>query len=1613
MNSTTQIKPRHKKNYIVAIGASAGGLEAIHEFFDHMPASSTFSFVIVQHLSSDHKSLLVDLVSKHTHMKVFEAAHDMRVQPDCVYIIPNDKLITIAHGKLKLGEKSNVKAPNVAIDHFLFSLAHDKGEEAIAIILSGTGTDGTKGVEEIKEFGGMVIVQDPHTAKFDGMPNSAIASGNADFVLSPSDISKQLFDYVNEEPVKVLEAGKLDSKLLDEVFKAVYNNSGNEFNLYKTPTIIRRIGRRMAEKGIHSLQEYVDFLRSDKVEAGILAQDFLIGVTRFFRDEKAYLALSASIDELLLRKSDGESLKIWVCACSTGQEAYSVAILATECVQRSGKGIDIKVFATDIDEKSIRIAGKNQYPKHLTEEIPEGLFSKYFLSDSNFIRVIPEIRKLVVFAKHDVIKSPPFIKNDIVTCRNMLIYVNNVLQEKILSVFHFSLVHGGVLFLGSSETTSALKDGFTELSGKYRIYQRTGVINYAKHNTYQIGARNSLGDIPPSKKNDFVLTPIEKSIHQLLTKELGYAAVYIDKSYFVQDTSGDYRNFLTLPSDKPGLNILTMLSKEVSIVLNTGLRKAWAEDTVVHLKKIKQSIRETDTLINISIQPPDIDNSMPYTLLLFSMDNTAVLHEKNNPVIGEISLVSQHDHIYELEAELRETRGRLQQVIEEMETSNEELQSTNEEMLSANEELQSSNEELQSLNEELHTLNTEHQLKIKELTDLNDDLDNYFKSTDIAQIFVDEEMFIRKFNPAAIRMVNLIPADIGRSIEQISDNIKAGHLVSDIKSVIQSGKTIEKEVQIKGGDSYLLRIMPYVRLDKKTDGVIVSFVDISKITELSNMINGVFNASLNGIIVFKAIRNKQHSIVDFECISFNDSAARILKKNTEDLLKSRLTEHLTELIELNLLSRYIEVVDKGSTLQSELKLLHTTWVQIVAVKMSDGFAMTITDISQKKSSEQKLKKNYQELLAARENLKMLNLELEDKVKERTKRLTESEMRFNLVSEATNDTIWDWNLADNRIWRSANFGKMFGYRDASQVENVSQFLDIIHPDDRNEVYNSVFAAINNGQDHWTAQYRFLKTDGSYASILDRGNILLDDNKVPYRIVGSMLDISPLVDAEKRLRTSERKFHKIFESNMAGMIFTNLETGRIEAANQVFLDMLGYDMADIKEDNFNWKQLTPPAFAKVSNRAAEMLMKEGFCHPFEKQYIRKDGTIIDVLLGSAILDQHVPHEAVTYVIDISKQKLHEARKEELQRLIVKQQEEFYRIFQKAPALISIRRSKDLLFEFANEGYVEFEGGNTFMGMPLSDDSQFATQEFQQIERKVLQSGEPYIARAYPLQHRDKDSRVLLDRWFDIIINPVFTVEGLIDGISLFGFEVTDLVIAQRTTNALMEKKDEFMSIASHELKTPITSIKGFLQFASRLAERKSFDNIFDFLNKAESQVSKLTRLVDDLLDVTKIQAGKITFSVSHFNIQDVINEAIDGVQGSLKGQEIIADVTDCHISGDRYRIEQVISNLLSNAIKYSPGSKKIEINARCHDNLLRVSVKDQGIGIPKDKAKLIFDRFFRVEESSARFSGLGLGLYISAQIIERHHGNIGVNSEVNEGSEFWFEIPIVYDVADISQ
>lgn len=1157
-------KAKKEEHYVIAIGASAGGLEAIHEFFDHMPESSNLSFVIIQHLSPDHKSLLVELVSRHTQMKVFEAENEQEIEKNCVYVIPNKKVMTISRNRLLLAEKKVDLVPNTAIDIFLTTLAEEKKERAIAIILSGTGTDGTRGIEAIKECGGIVLVQDPATARFDGMPNSAIASGNADFVLPPSDMPEELIGFLHDKPVVLPENTKVDDALLEEIFSLIHQVGGYDFHYYKTPTIIRRISRRMAHHNIPLLNDYVQYLRNHPEECTQLGRDFLIGVTRFFRDEPAFELLREKIiPDIVHQKEPGDIIKLWVAACSSGEEAYSLAILLDQELKKQQQRNEVKVFATDIDESNIDIAARGHYPFSIERDVPRDLLEQYFVKDSSGYTIIPRIRKQIVFARHNIIKDPPFIKNDLVSCRNMLIYMSPVLQQKVLSVLVFGLLQDGILFLGSSENPASVKEALHEISNKWKIYQKTGAVKHVSGMLYNTPdgsfARQNYKTADDERSGAKGKSRLSDDFQKALTEELGYAAFYIDQQFEIRESSGNYEQYLSLPRKSLRLNLLKMLPQELGIVLGSAIKNTWKTENKAVLKNVRYRKGEHWHIVNIIIRPPAIMAGKLYTLVILGEglpEEAPASTEKVPPVF--MADAGTHEYVSELESELQETKHNLQMAVEGLETTNEELQSSNEELLSANEELQSSNEELQSLNEELHTLNTEHQLKIKELIELNDDLNNYFRSSDIGQVFLDEDLRIRKFNPASVKMINFIETDIGRPISHISTNIRYENLSEDIQNVLKTGTTVEKEVQLLNGKNLLIRIMPYIRQDKRRAGVIVAFVDITAITDLNNIIRGIFNSSHSAIVAFKAVRDSDHKIADFIFQTANQTTAALLQRASETFLGKSLKKEGGYLVQGNLFDKYVKVVQQDVLLNEDIYLEgDNKWFELSAVKMKDGFVATYSDVTARKNAEQKLRRNYNELISVKENLKVLNVQLESKVEERTRELSKSEERFRLVSQATNDAIWDWDFVNNSVWWNESFFNMFGYHRNNY--DRAFWLSKVHPDEREAVQKSIYDVINSQSSQWTAEYRFQKANGEYAYVLDRAYVLHDEFNTPFRMLGSIVDITRLKEAEREVASNiaQRKF--LAESVPLVIWMAGIDR-QVDFVNRQFEEYTGIHAAD---------------------------------------------------------------------------------------------------------------------------------------------------------------------------------------------------------------------------------------------------------------------------------------------------------------------------------------------------------------------------------------------------------------------------------------------------------------------
>ncbi|SMF50650.1 two-component system, chemotaxis family, CheB/CheR fusion protein [Azospirillum oryzae] len=817
---------------IVGIGASAGGLEALQRFFDAVPGDSDLAYVVVQHLSPVHKSLMVDLLAKHTEMEVVQATDGVPVQRNTVYLLPPGKHLSIEDGRLRLTTKDAGSGMSLPIDIFLTALARDQGSRAIGLILSGTGSDGTRGLMAIKSAGGFAAVQQPETAQFDGMPRSALATGQIDAALPPEDLPARLIEHARKalaraRPMPARQRREEGDDPLAQIIAVIRSVTGVDFSHYKLATLLRRIERRMQGAGLDSMEEYAALLRRNSAETVNLYKEMLIGVTRFFRDEAAFRVLADRvIPSLLANRSPTDMIRVWVCGCASGEEAYSIAILFAEAQERLGRSFDVKIFATDIDQDSIEVASLGEYPRSIAEDVSQERLSRFFTARGESYVVSRDIRRMVVFAAHNIMRDPPFTKIDLLSCRNLLIYMDQPLQRKVLSLFQYALRQGGFLFLGTSETLGDLQGDFHTVDSRNKVFQslRAGSFRLSRLLVPTVAAPLARHADDGGSHAMEEGAAIDEAMATLM-KAYVPPCLLVNEQMTIMHVFGDASSLLKVPAGEATLNVLKMLPSSVAMVTGTALNRAFRSGEEFALSNIPVKDREGVAAISLRVQPYVARKTgRRFALVVLDRANMLPLSVPDSDFDLNADAA---ERIRGLEQELLSRGENLQATIEELETANEELQATNEELLASNEELQSTNEELQSVNEELYSVNAEYQAKVEELTEITNDLDNLLRSTEIGTVFLDTDFVIRRFTPAAAGFINIIPRDIGRSIAHLSTNIDYPDFLADIRKVFDGQEPVERHVRVYDGRWVLTRILPYLTDKNQVGGVVVTFVDVT------------------------------------------------------------------------------------------------------------------------------------------------------------------------------------------------------------------------------------------------------------------------------------------------------------------------------------------------------------------------------------------------------------------------------------------------------------------------------------------------------------------------------------------------------------------------------------------------------------------------------------------------------------------------------------------------------------------------------------------------------------------------------------------------------------------
>lgn len=960
---------------VVGIGASAGGLEAFERFFKNMPPDGNMAFVLTQHLDAEHISILPELITHYTRMPVLQVSDKVQVKPNHVYVIPPNHNIALHQGKLSLSDFETARGNRLPIDFFFYSLAQDQAERAIGIVLSGTGSDGSRGIEAIRAGGGIVIAQEPQSASYDGMPKSAIATGMVDFILAPEAMPAQLLRFTAREHSTDLVRPKHDLEMakdpLKRIFSMLYTLSRQDFLFYKQSTMLRQIERRMKVNFFDSFEKYARFLEESPEEVQLLFDDLLIGVTSFFRDPEAWQVLSEkAIVEIIQQDPENEiPIRVWVPACSTGEEAYSMAILFQEQLEALGSRRKVQIYATDINPHAIEHARAGAYRSSIKADLSEEHLARFFVMEGSSIQVKKDIRDRVVFAVQNLIMDPPFSRMDLISCRNLLIYLEPETQRKVLPLFHYALQKDGFLFLGNAETVSGFSDFFSMIDRRNKIYRKKESSKRppaeVKFNLPAVGRIQS-NDPKRERSADRVGLPewTEKVIGEFFSPP----CVVIDEKFNILYVHGHIGNYLEPPEGESTTNIIKMARGGLKSKLSAAIRKAILQRTDVQIKRLKYKIDNAEQVIQMTVKPffAAIDGQ---TLILVVFEEGQSIPFKSESADPD----SPPERIADLEQELKLKEDFLQTTVNDLEALNQEVKLINEDLLSANEELQSTNEELetskeelQSINEELVTVNTELQRKNEELSATINDVNNFMASTEIATIFLDLDLQIRRYTPTVNKIFNLLPGDIGRPIQHFVSTLKYNKIIEDAQSVLDTLAPCSVEVRADTGEWYLMTIKPYRTVEHTVDGLVITLFDITeqKKGEEARRLATLVRDSNDAIVIF----DTDGKIMDWNLgasrlYGWNESEA--LQMNLERLIPPEKDEEFHGLIQRMAHGEKIDSFETERFAKNGERI--AIWLTITVIGNDPGkpicFAATERDITAHRRDERSLKYANRALLS--------------------------------------------------------------------------------------------------------------------------------------------------------------------------------------------------------------------------------------------------------------------------------------------------------------------------------------------------------------------------------------------------------------------------------------------------------------------------------------------------------------------------------------------------------------------------------------------------------------------------------------------------------------------------
>nr|MDJ0701842.1 PAS domain S-box protein [Leptolyngbyaceae cyanobacterium MO_188.B28] len=1166
---------RNANFFVVGIGASAGGLQALRDFFAHITKDSGAAFVVIQHLSPDYKSLMKELLGRYTHIAIHPIEDGMVLAPDSIYLIPPGHNLKVCQGRFSLTQQKRPKDGelNLPIDLFFTSLAQDCLNRAIAIVLSGTGSDGIQGIQAISQVGGVALAQDPTTAEFGGMPQNAVNTGMVSAALPPPELAKLVSRLVCDPRERqkfhpIPPSIPIQENQLQQILRLLTLHEGIDFSHYKTRTLIRRIQQRCMIAGFNDVNLYLKTLEASPEQRQVLRRDILISVTCFFRDPQAWEFLKTQILPPLVDKMSAEApLRIWVTACATGEEAYSMAILIDEIAANQGKPVHAKIFATDLDNQCLEQAHQGIYPETIADDISEHRLQRYFNYTEGKYKVIRRIRELIVFAPHNLVKDANFSRLHLVSCRNVLIYMDAPLQQQILKGLHFALDRNGLLFLGEADSLGELEDEFITCSYHYKVYQKRRDVQLShvwperKLIKPSPLARRLPARFPRTQSNLGNEHRLQNAF-RLLVSIRRDCCLIVDKHGHLIHAFGATPDILPPPNGQVSNEVLKMVARPLQLPLNTALNRARKTKETVHYNAINLN-PETSATVNLWVVFYSSNRLADDYFIVLIQPGAPPLKRPRPQSINPAEQTS-GEIFFELESQLKSTRESLQATIAELETANEEQMVTNEELVTSNEELQSANEELQSVNEELHTVNGEYQSKIEELTELNNDIDNLLASTDIGVIFLDRELRVRRFTPAATRVFSVVHSDVGRPITHLNHHLDINNLHHQLKEVLAANQSLEREVKLNDSEQYLLlRVNPYRLQDQKVDGLVLTLIDITVITQTQKALQES-NALLQTVI--NSTPDQIHVKDSSGCYRLvNEATLRFFNMPMEQVIDSDLIDLkvLPEAATQKSLEEDQRVLKTGESLTFEESLqtftgeefhhLTTKTVCHNAEGALLGIVSFVRDVTKLKQTQA--------------NLQRSNHDLQQEIAQRQAALLalqESEERFRATFEHA--AVGIAHITPNGVLLRLNqrFADIVGFTKA-ELENTA-FQEITHPDDLDTDVDYVRQVMAGELSAYTLEKRFIRKDRTPVWVELTVALLRTENGDPQYFISVIQDISEQkkLKAERDLilreLAHEKELAQVTLHSIGDAVITTDAEARVQYCNPVAEQMTDWSTAE---------------------------------------------------------------------------------------------------------------------------------------------------------------------------------------------------------------------------------------------------------------------------------------------------------------------------------------------------------------------------------------------------------------------------------------------------------------------